>query len=60
MPIEIKELHIRVAVTSPESGPTSMGKTATRVNGGIGDDRETIVSECVEEVMQILQNKTQR
>ena len=64
MPIEIKELHIRVAVNSPQGGEhtagqavASAGSQSGRSNGANND---AIISECVEQVMQILQNKAER
>ncbi|MFZ2448935.1 MAG: DUF5908 family protein [Methylovulum miyakonense] len=60
MPIEIKELHIRVSVTAPQpNGQPDSGKTGS--GGAPGhDDKEAIVAECVEQVLQILQNKMER
>lgn len=52
MPIEIKELHIRVALTSPPPPPAAAA--------GGGDDRDAIVAACVEQVLQILQQKAER
>ena len=64
MPIEIKELHIRVAVQAPPSGPAPSGQIAlggAGSPGGEGDDaRDAIVAECVEQVLHILQNKRDR
>lgn len=64
MAIEIKELHIRVAVNTPQRGQPAGGQTAAvsaSNTGGDGDDeRDTIVAECVEQVLQILQNKMER
>jgi hypothetical protein len=62
MAIEIKELHIRVAVNTPQSGPPSGGQTAAGGSGNAGgdDEREAIVAECVEQVLHILQNKMER
>ena len=57
MPIEIKELHIRVAVNTSQSGPPTGGATA--VTGG-GGDKDALVAECVEQVLQILQDKSER
>ena len=59
MPIEIKELHIRVAVN------TSPGKQASvtqNTSGGSGTEADTdaIVAECVEQVLQVLQTKGER
>lgn len=61
MPIEIKELHIRVAVNaaSEQKAPSSQGQAASAPPGG-GVDKDAIVAECVEQVMQLLQNKRER
>lgn len=61
MPIEIKELHIRVAVNAaPEQKTqTGQGQPAAAPSGG-GVDKDAIVAECVEQVMQMLQNKRER
>jgi len=52
MPIEIKELHIKIALTSAPPPPVS--------TAGGGDARDAIVADCVEQVLQILQNKAER
>jgi len=52
MPIEIRELHIRVALTT---APPTPGAKA-----GDDDAKDAIVAECVEQVLQILQNKAER
>lgn len=57
MPIEIKELHIRVTVnTSPGGAPAARSEDAA----GGDEAKERIVAECVEQVLQILQNKKER
>jgi hypothetical protein len=57
MPIEIKELHIRVTVnTSPGGAPAARSEDAA----GGDEAKERIVAECVEQVLQILQNKMER
>jgi hypothetical protein len=62
MPIEIKELHIRVEVNTPQSGQPSKGQTASSDSTKTGGetDKEAIVAECVEQVLQILQHKKER
>jgi hypothetical protein len=63
MPLEIKELHIRVAVNISQNGQSSEAQTASS-DGGKADtgesDKDAIVTECVEQVLQILQNKKER
>ncbi len=61
MPIEIKELHIRVAVNTPQNGkPTGIGKASSSSNQATDEMKEIIVAECVEQILQIIQNKAER
>lgn len=61
MPIEIKELHIRVAVNTAKIGqPGGVRTAASGSNPATADEREAIVAECVEQVLQIIQNKAER
>ncbi len=55
MPIEIKELHVRVSVNTTRGGGQAAG------GGTTGDNaKDAIVAECVEQVLQIIQNKAER
>jgi hypothetical protein len=63
MPIEIKELHIRVTVNAPAD--TAATEAAGAANaapaaGAGGADKEALVAECVEQVLSILQEKQER
>lgn len=63
MPIEIKELHIRVAVNTAQSGQSPGGQIAvghTSTSSRSEGDTEAIVAECVEQVLQVLKNKMER
>jgi hypothetical protein len=62
MPIEIKELHIRVTVSTSQSGQPPEDQAAAAGGAGIGGDdaKEAMVAECVEQVLHILENKTER
>jgi hypothetical protein len=64
MPIEIKELHIRVTVNTPSSEQASATKTASSDSshheGGETGDNNSLISECVEQVLQILDQKKER
>jgi hypothetical protein len=61
MPIEIKELEIRVAVSggAPEGANAAQGgaKGGAATGGRAADE---IVAECVEQVLRILQAKRER
>ena len=54
MPIEIKELVIRAAVDTPEGPPTEQASPADP------EVRSRFIAECVEEVMEILERKSER
>jgi hypothetical protein len=55
VPIEIRELHIRVAVTAPqETGPDRPAPA------GADGDPEQIVALCVERVMRLLADRAER
>jgi hypothetical protein len=63
MPIEIKELHIHVVVNAASSELTvTKAQTGASGNSGnsSGSDKDAIVAECVEQVLEILQNKRER
>ena len=59
MPIEIRELHIRVAV---DAGPAHAGAAAQGPGAppAAGGDKDALVAECVDQVMAILQSKKER
>ena len=58
MPVEIRELHIRVAVNSEPAKQPAPAKSAPA--GGSGADKDAIVAECVEQVLRIMQSKKER
>ncbi|TNJ40387.1 hypothetical protein FGF66_01140 [Chlorobaculum thiosulfatiphilum] len=64
MPVEIRELHIKVTVNEApqDEGAQASRNGAERSGGGAGGgaDREAIVAECVEQVLRIMQNKRER
>ncbi len=57
MPVEIKELHIRIVVNKPANNSSASGASTTASAGG---DKTAIVAECVEQVLQILKQKAER
>jgi hypothetical protein len=61
MPIEIKELHIRVAVTVPPGdAPAGPGTPTGPPAPPAGADLDRLVSECVDRVMQVLRDRAER
>jgi hypothetical protein len=62
MPVEIRELHIKVTVNEAPQGEGTNRNSADRRGGSenTGADREAIVAECVEQVLRIMQNKRER
>lgn len=59
MPVEIKELHIRVTVNAAEGKPSEK-QTTGNIGKSSDGDRQAIIAECVEQVLEILQNKSER
>ena len=58
MPIEIRELNIRVSVNqSPAEQDSKPGGSS---GGGGGADKDEIIAECVEQILEILKNKNER
>lgn len=63
MPLEIKELHINIAVNAPQNGQSPGNQTTNGGDSNAQPDDEAkamIVAECVEQVLQILKNKMER
>jgi Family of unknown function (DUF5908) len=61
VPIEIKELHIKVTVNDTQSG--SQKPIQANGAGSTGTspfDKDTIVAECVEQVFLIMDNRRER
>lgn len=58
MPIEIRELNIRVSVNQNQQ---EQGKEQTAtVAGQPMPDKDSLISECVEQIMDILHHKEER
>ena len=64
VPIEIKELHIKVTVNAPGGAGQQNGSPAAPASPSASAqpsaDKEAMVAECVEQVLQILQAKNER
>ncbi len=52
MPIEIKELHIKINVDENESSPQR--------ENSLTNEKNKIIAACVEQVMEILSKKEER
>lgn len=57
MPIEIKELHIRVTVNQPasEGVPPAAGG-----NAAAADDKDGLIRQCIEQVIDLMNAKKER
>ncbi len=60
MPIEINELHISITVNSPSEAPPAGKPSGGKNSDATESDKDALVAECVEQVLQILQNKQER
>jgi hypothetical protein len=58
VPIEIKELHIRVSVSTPAPGKPAGAPGPDP--GAEGDARHALVAECVEQVLEVLRDRRER
>jgi hypothetical protein len=58
MPIEIRELNIKVSVNQNQQ-EQSTEQTAS-VGGQPMPDKDSLIGECVEQIMDILHNKDER
>jgi len=59
MPLEIKELHIKVNV-NPSEVQSGSGNGTTRAAGGAKQspvNQEEIIAACIEQILQILQER---
>jgi hypothetical protein len=62
MPIEIRELVIRTTVTGGAGNAETSSGSAQAASAGVAAriDREKLVAECVEQVMEILREERER
>jgi hypothetical protein len=63
MPVEIKELHIRVAVSGkPPEAHGAQGGSAAKQAAAAGQaaGKEELLAECVEQVFELLQARKER
>jgi len=55
MPIQIKELHIKINIEEPTQ-TQSTGKTPTKSK----EDKDDLLASCVEAVMELLEKQKER
>lgn len=61
MPIQIRELHIKVAVTAgPGANAGAAGQPGAAPDAAGEQAQQAMVAECVEQVLRILQNRMER
>ena len=58
MPLEIKELHVRIAVDAKPQQQAGAAGPAPEAHGAA--EKDSIVAECVEQVMHLLQARKER
>ena len=60
MPIMIKELHIRVSVAPPTTSRPAGAPGPGPGPDADGEARQALVAECVEQVLQVLNDQRER
>lgn len=63
MPLEIRELHIKVNVGGAAGGGGGEGGTSAPAPKSAkeqGEDKDRLVAQCVDEVMQVLKDRKER
>ncbi len=62
MPIEIRELTIKVTVDQPSPQAQQPGGGAPAAGGGAaaGGDKDSVLAQCVEQILDIMKNKRER
>ena len=59
MPIEIRELEIRVAVSAGAQEGAKAAQSGAK-SAASGEATDAMIAECVEQVLRILQSKRER
>jgi hypothetical protein len=58
MPLEIKELQIRVTVNQPQQSQPS--NAAPAEGSKAEDEKDSLIAQCVDEVVDIINSKKER
>jgi hypothetical protein len=59
MPLQIRELQIRVTVDQP-AGISQPQQTSATPQAGDKHEKEAIINQCIEQVLDMLNNKKER
>ena len=59
MPLQIRELQIRVTVDQP-TGSSQPQQTSPASQTSNKDEKEAIINQCIEQVLDMLNNKKER
>jgi hypothetical protein len=60
MPLEIRELHIKINVNDAPNTGVASSSAAVSGNNSASDPKDELLSDCVDEIMQLLNNKKER
>lgn len=59
MPLEIKELHIKVNINPPNSNPSQGNQGTPSASSESAMNQQAIIDACIEQIMEILQEKSE-
>lgn len=59
MPVEIRELHIKVNVNKAAGSPSSAPSGGESRDAGSGE-KQAVIAECVEQVLNILKKQQEK
>jgi hypothetical protein len=60
MPLEIRELHIKVNLNEPSPTGGAGAQVPRPAEAGGGENKDMLIAQCVDEVMQVLRNRKER
>jgi Family of unknown function (DUF5908) len=60
MPVQINEMILRANITDPDDGPHTGKDTDDNASESGAINKEEIIRECTEKILEILKNKNER
>jgi hypothetical protein len=60
MPLEIRELHIKVNVSEAQGGSVAGVSGAKSSQGDATGERDRLLADCVEEILTLLERRQER